>query len=74
MFGDDHGEFKVVRNCRRQMSIWPADRPNAAGWEDVGAAGPRERCLAYIEQEWQDLRPLDVIRPAGSRPDEGIPA
>jgi MbtH protein len=59
--GDERGRFKVVRNGRRQMSIWPDGRPNAAGWEDAGFAGPKADCLAYIELEWQDLRPADVI-------------
>lgn len=63
MFGDGRGQFKVVRNARGQMSLWPAGRPNAAGWDDTGIVGTKERCLTYTAEEWHDLRPTDVTRP-----------
>jgi MbtH protein len=71
MFSDEFGQFKVVWNGRRQMSIWPADRPNPAGWDDTGFTGSKESCLAHIEEEWHDLRPADVRRDPGSRPAQG---
>ena len=52
--------YKVVVNHEEQYSIWPADRENALGWNDVGKSGTKEECLAYIEEVWTDMRPLSL--------------
>lgn len=52
--------YKVVINIEEQYSIWPADRNNPAGWRDGGKAGPKEECLAYIDQVWTDMRPASL--------------
>lgn len=49
--------YKVVVNDLRQYSIWRADRPLPAGWHFEGTEGPREDCLAHIDQVWVDMRP-----------------
>ena len=41
---------KVVKNHENYCSIWPADKENAPGWEDVGISGNKEECLAYITE------------------------
>jgi MbtH protein len=56
----NEGVFKVVVNDEGQYSIWPSDRDNPAGWSDAGRVGPREECLAYIEDVWTDMRPLSL--------------
>ncbi len=53
-------DFKVVVNAEGQYSIWPLARDNAPGWQDVGQSGTKEACLAYIEENWSDLRPQSV--------------
>ena len=53
-------QVKVVVNHQRQYSIWPADRDNPLGWSDAGKVGPKEDCLAYIEEIWADMRPLSL--------------
>ncbi|MEW5251583.1 MbtH family protein [Microbulbifer sp. 2201CG32-9] len=62
MFGDDDESriFKVVMNHEEQYSIWPADRENALGWNDVGKEGLKAECLAYIDEVWTDMRPLSL--------------
>lgn len=60
MAGDDAGTYKVVVNHEMQYSIWFTDRENPPGWEDAGREGPREECLAYIEEVWTDMRPLSL--------------
>jgi MbtH protein len=55
-------EYVVVRNHEEQYSIWPADREPPAGWEAVGKRGPKDECLAFIEQVWTDMRPLSLRR------------
>ncbi|MEY9860750.1 MbtH protein [Catenulispora sp. GAS73] len=58
---DTRGEaYVVVRNHEEQYSIWRANREVPAGWETVGAAAPKEECLARIEELWTDMRPLSL--------------
>lgn len=58
--GEDTTIYKVVINHEEQYSIWPADRENPAGWNDVGKSGPKDECLAYIKEVWTDMRPLSL--------------
>jgi MbtH protein len=60
MTSEDRGRYKVVVNHEMQYSIWFADRENPLGWSDVGKEGPKEECLAYIEEVWTDMRPLSL--------------
>jgi len=57
---EDNTIYKVVVNHEEQYSIWPADRENPLGWKDVGKAGPKQQCLAYIKEVWTDMRPLSL--------------
>jgi MbtH protein len=52
--------YRVVVNHEEQYSIWPVQRDNALGWNDVGKTGTKEQCLAYIEAAWTDMRPLSL--------------
>ncbi len=54
---EDTTVYKVVVNGEGQYSIWPADRPNPAGWQDTGKTGTKAECLADVEQVWADMRP-----------------
>lgn len=60
MNGNDTRVYRVVINHEEQYSIWPADRENPLGWKDAGFKGTKEKCLAYIEEVWTDLRPLSL--------------
>ena len=53
-------EYTVVVNDEEQYSIWPVDRAVPAGWHEVGTRGNEEACLAYIEENWTDMRPRSV--------------
>ncbi|ACZ89547.1 MbtH family protein [Streptosporangium roseum] len=52
--------FLVVLNDEEQYSVWPGGRELPAGWRAEGFQGPREDCLAHIDQVWTDMRPLSV--------------
>ncbi len=52
--------YKVVVNHEEQYSIWPDDRENPPGWQDVGKSGTKAECLAYIKEVWTDMRPLSL--------------
>jgi len=63
MPGDEQQDttvYKVVVNHEEQYSIWPVDRENPPGWNDVGKSGPKDECLAYIKEVWTDMRPLSL--------------
>ena len=57
---EDNTIYKVIVNHEEQYSIWPADRENPLGWNDVGKSGTKAECLAYIEEVWTDMRPLSL--------------
>jgi MbtH protein len=60
MAGDTSNTYKVVVNDEEQYSIWFADREPPAGWNLAGKEGPKEECLAYIEEVWTDMRPKSL--------------
>jgi MbtH protein len=57
---EDNTIYKVVVNHEEQYSIWPVDRENALGWNDVGKSGNKTECLNYIKEVWTDMRPLSL--------------
>ncbi|MCI0398873.1 MAG: MbtH family NRPS accessory protein [Chloroflexi bacterium] len=57
---EDKTLYKVVVNHEEQYSIWPSDREPPLGWREVGMSGPKNECLAYIEEVWTDMRPLSL--------------
>lgn len=63
MVGDDQEDkiiYKVVINHEEQYSIWPSNRENPRGWQDVGKSGRKQECLDYINEVWTDMRPLSL--------------
>jgi len=57
---EDTTIYKVVVNHEEQYSIWPDYKDTPLGWKDVGKAGPKAECLAYIKEVWIDMRPLSL--------------
>jgi MbtH protein len=57
---DENSQYKVVVNHEEQYSIWPVERNNPLGWRDAGKSGSKAECLAYIEEVWTDMRPLNL--------------
>lgn len=57
---EDTTTYKVVVNHEEQYSIWPDYKENPLGWKDVGKAGSKAECLAYIKEVWVDMRPLSL--------------
>ena len=52
--------FVVVVNHEEQYSIWPDYKVLPEGWRAVGQQGDKAQCLAWIEQNWTDMRPLSL--------------
>ncbi|AVT28963.1 MbtH family protein [Plantactinospora sp. BC1] len=62
-FEDPDGQYLVLVNDEGQHSLWPSFVDVPAGWTVVfGADGPQSRdaCLAYVEENWTDLRPRSL--------------
>jgi MbtH protein len=57
---EDTTIYQVVVNHEEQYSIWPADRELPLGWQAAGKSGPKQECLAYIQEVWTDMRPLSL--------------
>jgi len=52
--------YSVLRNDENQHSLWPSFAPVPDGWTVVHGPGRREDCMAYVRDNWQDLRPRSV--------------
>lgn len=50
-------DYKVLRNDEDQYSIWPEMKPAPPGWKEVGPVGTRDEVLAWVAQQWSDMRP-----------------
>ncbi|MCF3178964.1 MbtH family protein [Streptomyces polychromogenes] len=61
-FDDEDGAFVVLVNDEGQHSLWPAARTVPAGWTSVFGRDTRQNCLAYVEENWTDLRPASLAR------------
>jgi MbtH protein len=56
----DEAMYAVVINAEERYSIWRADSEPPAGWTRTGFTGPREACLAHIDEVWTDMRPKSL--------------
>jgi MbtH protein len=59
-FEDNKGVFLVLVNDEDQHSLWPQFAAIPAGWSRVFGPESREACLAYVEQNWVDMRPKSL--------------
>ncbi|GAA2610815.1 MbtH family protein [Actinomadura fulvescens] len=61
-FEDAEGRYHVLVNHEGQHSLWPAFAEIPSGWTPVFGEDTREACLAYVEENWTDLRPKSLIK------------
>jgi MbtH protein len=59
-FDDDDGTFYVLRNAEEQHSLWPTFADVPEGWQVVFGESTRADCLAFVEENWTDLRPKSL--------------
>lgn len=52
--------FVALRNDEMQYSLWQASIDVPAGWAVVFGPESKEACLAHIDAEWTDMRPLSL--------------
>lgn len=53
-------QYFALRNHEHQYSLWRANIDIPSGWDKVFGADSKEACLAFIEAEWTDMRPLSL--------------
>lgn len=61
-FEDADALYLVLVNEEGQYSLWPAGIAIPGGWVTVLTADSRSNCLAYIEEQWTDMRPNSLVR------------
>ncbi len=54
--------YQVVVNDEEQYSVWPVGQEIPEGWHARGVSGPKDECLAWIDENWTDMRPLSLRR------------
>ena len=59
-FDREDALFKVLVNHEAQYSLWPDYKAAPAGWQETGQRASKAECLAYVEREWTDMRPLSL--------------
>ncbi|GGM34145.1 protein mbtH [Longimycelium tulufanense] len=59
-FDDPDGTFSVLVNAEQQHSLWPSQVPVPSGWQVAHSDDTRDACVAYIERNWTDIRPLSA--------------
>jgi MbtH protein len=64
-FDDEDGAFLSLVNDEGQYSIWPVFAEVPDGWTIAHGEDSRSACLAYIEENWTDMRPNSLIAEAG---------
>jgi len=57
----DDEEFCVLINEEGQYSLSPTFKDVPEGWTTVGPRDARKDCLAYVEENWTDMRPKSLI-------------
>ncbi|MER7707477.1 MbtH family protein [Kitasatospora sp. NPDC097605] len=60
-FDNEDGSFFVLVNDEGQHSLWPSFAEVPAGWTAVHGEAARQECLAYVEENWTDLRPKSLV-------------
>jgi MbtH protein len=60
-FEDENAIYHVLINDEGQHSLWPSFKEVPEGWTIVHKSDSRAACLAYINQNWTDMRPKSLI-------------
>ena len=61
-FENDDALYHVLVNDEGQYSLWPNYAPVPAGWKQVLSDASRSDALAYVEENWTDMRPNSLIQ------------
>lgn len=59
-FDREDAVYKVLVNGEEQYSLWPGYKEVPSGWREAGKQGSKADCLAFVEVNWTDMRPLSL--------------
>lgn len=59
-FDDPDAQYLVLVNDEAQYSLWPVFAAVPAGWTVAQQAAARQDALAFIEEQWTDMRPRSL--------------
>jgi len=59
-FDDENGQFYVLVNDEDQHSLWPTFAEVPAGWHLAFGPAGRAESVAYVNQNWTDMRPRSL--------------
>ena len=59
-FDDETASFVVLVNDEDQHSLWPTFADVPSGWRKIFGEASRAECLAYVEENWTDMRPRSL--------------
>ena len=57
---EDTRQYIVLINHEEQYSLWLKSKPIPAGWSATGKEGSKDECSNYVDEVWQDMRPLSL--------------
>jgi MbtH protein len=60
-FEDPDAKYFVLINGEGQHSLWPIFVDVPEGWEIIFGEDGRQECLAFVEENWTDMRPKSLI-------------
>lgn len=69
-FDDTDARFLVLVNDEGQHSLWPVFVDSPAGWTAAFGEDSRDACLAYIEENWTDMRPKSLVAATSAQPNQ----
>jgi MbtH protein len=64
-FEDPEGTYYALINEEGQYSLWPTFADVPSGWEVAHGPDRRQACLDVVNERWQDMRPLSLVRAMG---------
>ena len=60
-FEDDNARYVILVNAENQHSLWPETVAVPDGWTVAHPSDTRQNCLAYVEENWTDIRPASLV-------------
>ena len=61
-FDNNDGRYAVLTNNEGQYSLWPENLNNPAGWNMAREPMLKAEAVAYVEANWNDMRPRSLQR------------
>ena len=65
-FEEENGSYLVLVNEEGQHSLWPEFAQVPDGWSVVFGPESRAGSLAYINENWTDMRPAGLVGDMGA--------